>query len=475
MAADPRITTLVQWASSHGAVLNNHLEVHDDPVTGFSFRVKDGHVLPAWETVVSLPTSLSLSYLNAVSQGCFHPELVSRTPPHVVGRLFLVREYLRGRDSFWWPYIQALPQPGADRASWALAPFWPEDEAELLEGTNVEVGLEKIRRDVKREYEDVTALLKLHHAEKEGAFVRAVTVQLYQWAYCIFSSRSFRPSLVLSPAFAAETLPAGVGMDDFSVLLPLFDIGNHDMTVEARWELTQGGGGGGKDACELRVGRSHGAGEQVFNNYSMKTNAELLLGYGFMVPATEGLHNDYTHVRKRTAAAAPATSGVAADPGEYYISRRPMDDPSSLLGRNRQALVVELPAERPMLGAFRHVQPDMVWDIFCTLAESQGTSAAELISTGVEGEGEEQQQRERQRKLFSGAVDGHCEPFLEQTVAIIQHKMLQELERLEETEVEIVGGDEDELSGNQKLALEYRRRCRAVLENALEAMETDIE
>ncbi|CAG9936885.1 unnamed protein product [Clonostachys rosea f. rosea IK726] len=354
MAADPRITTLVQWASSHGAVLNNHLEVHDDPVTGFSFRVKDGHVLPAWETVVSLPTPLSLSYLNAVSQGCFHPELVSRTPPHVVGRLFLVKEYLRGRDSFWWP------------ASWALAPFWPEDEAELLEGTNVEVGLEKIRRDVKREYEDVTALLKLHHAEKEGAFVRAVTVQLYQWAYCIFSSRSFRPSLVLSPA--------------------------------------------------------------------MKTNAELLLGYGFMVPATEGLHNDYTH-----------------------------------------ALVVELPAERPMLGAFRHVQPDMVWDIFCTLAESQGTSAAELISTGVEGEGEEQQQRERQRKLFSGAVDGHCEPFLEQTVAIIQHKMLQELERLEETEVEIVGGDEDELSGNQKLALEYRRRCRAVLENALEAMETDIE
>lgn len=471
MDANPRIATLVQWASSHGAVLNNHLEVHDDPVTGFSFRVKDGHALPAWETVVSLPTSLSLSYLNAVSQGWFHPELVSRTPPHVVGRLFLVREYLRGRDSFWWPYIQALPQPG-DRASWALAPFWPEDEAELLEGTNVEVGLEKIRRDVKREYEDVTALLKLHQADKEGDFVRAVTVQLYQWAYCIFSSRSFRPSLVLSPA-AAETLPAGVGMDDFSVLLPLFDIGNHDMTVEARWELRQGGG---KDACELSVGRSHGAGEQVFNNYSMKTNAELLLGYGFMVPATEGLHNDYTHVRKRTAA--PATSGVAADPGEYYISRRPMDDPSSLLGRNRQALVVELPAGRPMLGAFRHVQPDMVWDIFCTLAESQGTSAAELISTEKEGvvEGdEEEQQRERQRKLFSGAVDEECGPFLEQTVAIIQHKMLQELERLEETEVELVAGDEDELSGNQKLALEYRRRCRAVLENALEAMETDIE
>lgn len=450
--------------------MNSHLEVHDDPVTGFSFRVKDGHVLPAWETVVSLPTSLSLSYLNAVSQGCFHPELVSKTPPHVVGRLFLVREYLRGKDSFWWPYIQALPQPG-DKTSWALAPFWPLDEAELLEGTNVEVGLEKIRRDVKREYQDVTALLKLHHAEKEGDFVRAATSQLYKWAYCIFSSRSFRPSLVLSPA-AAETLPEGVKMDDFSVLLPLFDIGNHDMTVEARWELRRGEGG--KDACELRVGREHGAGEQVFNNYSMKTNAELLLGYGFMIPATEELHNDYTHVRKRTA---PATSGVAADPGEYYISRRPMDDPSSLLGRNRQALAVELPRERPMLGAFRHVQPDMVWDIFCTLAESQGTSATELISTGEGVEGEEE--RERQRKLFSGAVDEECGPFLEQTVAIIQHKMLQELERLEETDVEVVGGeyigDLDDLNGNQRLALEYRKRCRAVLENALEAMETDIE
>ncbi|VUC24848.1 unnamed protein product [Clonostachys rosea] len=466
MAANPRITTLVQWASSHGAVLNNHVEVHNDPVTGFSFRVKDGHVLPAWETVVSLPTSLSLSYLNAVSQGCFHPELVSKTPPHVVGRLFLVKEYLRGKDSFWWPYIQALPQPD-DKASWALAPFWPKDEAELLEGTNVEVGLEKIRRDVKREYEDITNLLRLYHAEKEGDFVRAATAQLYQWAYCIFSSRSFRPSLVLSPA-AIETLPEGVKMDDFSVLLPLFDIGNHDMTVEARWELREGD----KNACELKVGKEYPAGQQVFNNYSMKTNAELLLGYGFMIPATEELHNDYTHVRKRTAPAAPA-AGVTVDPGEYYISRRPMDDPSSLLGRNRQVLMVELPEGRPMLGAFRHVQPDMVWDIFCTLAESQGTSASELITTEkVVGREEE---RERQQKLFSGAVDEECGPFLEQTVAIIQHKMLQELERLEETEVEIVDGDEDELSGNQKLALEYRRRCRAVLENALEAMETDIE
>ncbi|KAJ2969377.1 hypothetical protein NUW58_g10003 [Xylaria curta] len=33
--------------------------------------------------------------------------------------------------------------------------------------------------------------------------------------------------------------------------------------------------------------------QQIYNNYGMKTNAELLLGYGFVSPETEAFHNDY--------------------------------------------------------------------------------------------------------------------------------------------------------------------------------------
>ena len=79
---------------------------------------------------------------------------------------------------------------------------------------------------------------------------------------------------------------------------------------------------------------------------------------------------------------------------------------------------------------------------------------------------------EQQRDAFlRGRVDGNeARLYLEQTMAIIQHKVMQELERLEETDVEVDEGDEAGLTVKQRLALEYRGRCRAVLENTLEAM-----
>ncbi|KAG9256627.1 SET domain protein [Emericellopsis atlantica] len=450
------IKALVDWSTDHGATLHPSVEVYDDPTTGFSFRVKPSseNPLPAWDQVVSLPTRLSLSYLDVIhaasSNPIFPAEFVSQTPPHVIGRFFLAKQYLLGRDSFWWPYIQALPQP-ADEDSWCLPPFWPTDDAELLEGTNVEVGLEKIRADVRKEHAAAAALLKQHGDEKD----KEISMKLYQWAYCIFSSRSFKPSLVLAEEEQTR-LPDGIGINDFSVLLPLFDIGNHDMTLDVRWELQQKP----HNTCELRVGRSFQPGQQVFNNYSMKTNAELLLGYGFMIPPTEELHNDYTHVRKRTSS--PSASE------EYYISRRPMAHSSSLLGRYRQELTVELPEGKSIIGTFQHVQPDMVWDIFCTLCQPE--ERAQIMPSDAATL--EEQEVARQRQFFSGDVKqgSQAHAYLEHTMGIIQHKVMQELERLEETEVELVDGQEGDLTRNQRLALEYRRRCRAVLENTLEAM-----
>lgn len=458
MDAAQRIATLVDWAGKHGAKLHPAVEVYEDDSTGFSFRVKPDADAPLgpYETIVSLPTSLTLSYLSALSDKGpkpFPKALIDNTAPHVIGRLFLIKEYLKGEDSFWWPYIQALPQP-QDAAAWTLPAFWPADDAELLDGTNVEVGIEKIKRDVKREYKFTLDLLSAH--SDDTGFKESVTPTLYHWAYCTFSSRSFRPSLVLSEA-QAKSLPAGVGIDDFSVLLPLFDIGNHDMTTDIRWDLSDDA------SCELKVGRPHAPGQQVFNNYSMKTNAELLLGYGFMVPATETLHNDYTHVRKRT------DTPVASE--EYLISLRPLNHSSCVLGRSKQAFV--LAESVPIISSFQHVPPDMVWDIFCTLAKPEQLDQLIPVGDGVLQNGHtdvDAVDRYRQEKFFSGQVGAECLLYLEQTVAVIQHKVLQELERLNETDVEVVSGD---LTKNQKLALDYRERCRQVLESTLESIEAD--
>ncbi|PHH78278.1 hypothetical protein CDD83_4000 [Cordyceps sp. RAO-2017] len=459
-------------------MLHPSVQVYRDARTGLSFRVAPAAAapLPALEPVVSVPTALTLSYLDARApvrhrsrdddRGCSGssrdddhdcsgssalPEaFLAAAPPHVVGRVFLVREYLRGRDSFWWPYIQALPRPD-DAESWALPPFWCAEEAELLEGTNVEIGMDKIRSDVRREHADALRLLRLC----DEPLAAALTATLYRWAYCVFSSRSFRPSLVLSES-QQRRLPPGVSIDHFSVLFPLFDIGNHDMTTDIRWDLDDAG-----RSCELRVDRPHAPGQQIFNNYSMKTNAELLLGYGFMVPAADDLHNDYTHVRKRTTAAP-----VASD--EYLISLRPVAHPSSLLARTKQTLRLDPSVQ--VLGAFQHLQPDMVWDIFCTLAPAEQHEQLIPAPRGLAADAAECHRRNR---FFSGQVEGEGRMYLEQTMALIQHKVLQELERLNETDVELVGGNADLLSRNQKLALDYRERCRRVLENTLESMSQD--
>ncbi|KAK0384282.1 hypothetical protein NLU13_8370 [Sarocladium strictum] len=434
-------TVLVDWALQNGATLHPSIEVYDDVTTGLSFRVKpsavDGLVATSGASrderadagpIVSIPTSLSLSYLNALDS--LPSEFLNAVKPHVVGRFFLIQQFLLGKDSFWYPYIQALPQP-ADQEAWELPPFWPDDDAELLDGTNVEVGIQKIRRDVQSEFKDARhALSRIDHP------LANVRLNLYQWAYCIFSSRSFRPSLVLSDA----ALPEGVAIDDFSVLLPLFDIGNHDMTAPARW-VREG------QTCSLHVDKAYKPGEQVFNNYSMKSNAELLLGYGFMIPTTEDLHNDYTHVRKRT-------DTVEASE-EYFISLRPMHHPSSLLGRSKQSF-----SSPTVLSSFHHVQPDMVWDIFCTVAASAPSGS--IPETNI-----------APQDVLSGQVPEAYRVFLQQTIAIIQHKVLQELERLDETDVEVDEEQKADLTKNQRLALDYREQCRRVLENTLESIAGD--
>ncbi|KAM3509208.1 hypothetical protein MY10362_000739 [Beauveria mimosiformis] len=479
MTSSAKIDALIAWTTSHGAVLHPSVRVSHDAATGLSFRAVQPIPGNFSAAIVHLPASLSLSYLDAVrpssssstpDRGTSSPppppplptSLAAALPPHVLGRLLLVREHLAGASSFWYPYIQALPQPAeTEGSSWTLLPpFWEDDDdAELLDGTNVEVGLARIRADLRRDLAAIAAALPDADAKDETnkRLVEQFRPELYRWAYAIFSSRSFRPSLVLSDE-QARLLPPGVAIDDFSVLLPLFDIGNHDMTVPVRWQRDGNG-------CALRTGRAHQPGEQVFNNYGLKTNAELLLGYGFMIAPTEALHNDYIHVRKRRSGA-DADDAPASE--EYLISARPLRDASSVLARDKLPAGLDADSITP---AFQHVQPDMAWDIFTSLAG--GDAYKRLVPVQNTEADAEAADHERRRLLLTGKVEGACLPLFAQTAAVIQNKVLQELERLLETDVEVDGADKERLTPCQRLALDYRDRCRAALESTLEMMNTD--
>lgn len=69
----------------------------------------------------------------------------------------------------------------------------------------------------------------------------------------------------------------------FPVLFPGLDAANHDHNTKVDWTFSP-------DSFTVALapaGESHGveAGEEVFNNYGPKPNAELLIGYGFCLPS----------------------------------------------------------------------------------------------------------------------------------------------------------------------------------------------
>lgn len=125
-----------------------------------------------------------------------------------------------------------------------------QDDVDFLQGTNAYVAVQEIKSTLKKEY-------KIAMKQLPESFRASYTRPLYLWAYAIFTSRSFRPSLVLPEA---ESLKLPCEIDDFSVLLPLYDLGNHSPVAKTSWTADHS-----SQLVSLRCGESYEAGKQVFN------------------------------------------------------------------------------------------------------------------------------------------------------------------------------------------------------------------
>ncbi|KAI1823942.1 SET domain-containing protein [Xylaria intraflava] len=431
-----RYQALLQWVEAKGGQLHPAVEIFHDEVTKGSFRVKDSGVLGPGEEIVSLPLSCSLSFLNAIAghpsvatalppsivppvDGIYFPiEFLENVPPHVVGRFFLMQEYLRREDSPWWPYIRTLPQP--EQMTSMLPIVWPADDVEFLRGTNAYVAVQEIRSALKKEYRQAMNFLSGHSRFE-------YTRPLYHWAYCIFTTRSFRPSLILPDA---ESLSLPCKTDDFSILLPLFDIGNHSPLAKTEWVTD-------KDTrtCVLRSCQPCLAGQQVYNNYGMKTNSELLLGYGFILPEDEDFHNDYVHIKTK---ANPAAGDLETS---HLVSLRPFSHPSSVVGRSR----LLHPDHLACLPAFGHFQDSLIAALYELNAAREGDTSDVGLAEIMRG----------------GISDGYLRNIAESLSGKLQMDL---------AEIRHFDPDYEAANQNQELALLYREQCKKVLEHAIDGL-----
>lgn len=311
---------LLLWAKDHNAYLHPLVELWQDPYRGWAFKVlpaelwlkqeqntraeeqdliaqcRAQHVIPPGTTVVKCPYHLSLSYLNAIeasdSFSLHHsPQFpaiflgsMGAQAPSVVSNFFLIQQYLLGAESFWFPYIRHLPQPEEpQRLGTPL--WWSENDLEYLSGTNIEPAVREQRELWKRQWADGLKLLE--EAKFPGR--ESYSYSLYQWAATIFGSRSFRASLTIPVGLIENctevdnsAIREHIQKDDFSLLFPLLDIGNHNGIKKVEWLENAH-----QRNFELRTLHETPQDAQIYNFYGNKSNTELLMAYGFILPDPE--------------------------------------------------------------------------------------------------------------------------------------------------------------------------------------------
>ncbi|KUI67662.1 Ribosomal lysine N-methyltransferase set10 [Cytospora mali] len=504
-----RFDTLLSWSKTYGAEIHPALEVYKDEVTGFSMRVKPSPtstspIINRGDNILTCPLQTSLSYLNATTGGPLlsrpaertepcpvFPERFMKLEPHVIGRFYLMKQYLMGKASFWYPYIATLPQPDVI-SSWSLPPFWPDEDLAFLDGTNTGVAAEEIRTNIKKEYKEARKILKEEDYENWQDFTRP----LYNWAFSIFASRSFRPSLVMPRAVRDMEVPKDVDIDDFSVLLPVYDIINHDIKANVQWLVDHENTAA--KVCRFQTLDEYRPGEQVFNTYGKKTNSELLLSYGFVLPEGEDFHNDYFHLRKKTSPPQGGTGGdntaerVYPQPGkrkpqDFLVSLRPMNYPSSFVGQNRNWVAKDPSLDiRP---GFAHVEDNLVWDLCLAIVGGSKDVFIDMIlgTTGQEPPLTTNKLREREQNALrnvlsaSAELPGQADGVVSQVKEMLLAKLGMEYDKVCETDPGAYVDEEgnevvvevEPQTVNQKLALKHREQVKKVLENAIAALVPD--
>lgn len=271
---------LLEWLESNGVYISENSgwgdaphplalssETRDEDSLEFSGRglvfrkpVSDG------DKLIDLPFSLCMT--KEASQNTFGKSAITDgTSEYIAIALLLIHErYTLGEASFWWPYINILPETSEVNPSFT----WTEEELKLLEGSPALVSALSLRAKVEGEYDTLRQGIFARHAQTFDP-EEVYTYERFEWAFTMLFSRAVRlDALAEGPQVA---------------LVPYADLVNHTpfSTAYITAEVGADGWFGQKDEDKVVViaDRSFKAMEQFYISYGQKSNAELLLLYGF--------------------------------------------------------------------------------------------------------------------------------------------------------------------------------------------------
>ncbi|GLA82116.1 hypothetical protein AtubIFM56815_006295 [Aspergillus tubingensis] len=267
---------LLNWMVNNGGHLHESVQIAKDESRGVHLQVKKDwkDAVPTDTHIIKTPLATTMSYFNVVNQSTpsisfsahglhFPQSFIDAVGEKESTIFFLIGQYLRGTEGFWYPYIRTLPQPG----SLTTPPYYEGEDLQWLDGTSLLAAREKRLEVLKEKYEKGST--ELRNAGFEGA--DAYTWDLYLWAASMFISRAFS-ARVLSGVFPETELSE----EKLSVLLPIIDMGNHRPLAKVEWRA-------GKDDVAFVVLEDVSAGQEISNNYGPRNNEQLMMNYGFCI------------------------------------------------------------------------------------------------------------------------------------------------------------------------------------------------
>lgn len=163
-----------------------------------------------------------------------------------------------------------FPSPDKLRTSLHFTP----EEIELFRGTNLYGATFDRQRKWDTEFEICRAFFSAKHPNVADRFIW----ELYLAAATYLSSRAF-PSTLLAENPSLVSTPTS-----YPVLLPGVDSLNHARAQPISWAVTSSSEKTSGLSIAIVPHTATPEGNELFNNYGPKPNAELIMGYGFSLP-----------------------------------------------------------------------------------------------------------------------------------------------------------------------------------------------
>jgi len=179
----------------------------------------------------------------------------------------IYERFVKGEKSFWKPYIDILPTVEEVNPTFT----WSDEDLSFLEGSPVVPATKSLQIKLQKEYESFLGGEGGLCERFPDRFPReAFSLENWIWAFTNLFSRAIR----------LRNLRNGEGL----AMVPYADLINHSPFSSAYVDAREAGDWLFKDGTEeviLYADRSYRKMEQIYISYGPKSNADLLLLYGF--------------------------------------------------------------------------------------------------------------------------------------------------------------------------------------------------